>query len=703
MRYVSFVISVFAFIASGPAMAASATDSGGRPPVGGPPPGVASQSSGPHIDRDGNGIADALEQRLSGMAAGERVDVVVRFAVRADRAAAERAVGAFTVYREFSIIPGFAASMTAAQVQGLARVPGVVMVEEDFEVTTQLDGARADFGADRVNAGSPAYTGAGVGICIIDTGIDDGHEQFDDVGKIAGWTDLVNNQPDPYDDHGHGSHVANIAAGAGTGGPSAPGLRGVAPGAKIYAVKTLNSAGSAPESTVITAVEWCANQLGVHIISMSLGTAGGSNGQDSLSVAVNNAVTNYGKIAVIAAGNSGPGNETVGSPGAAAQAITVGAAANYTGDHGVYLVSFSSRGPTLDGRLKPEIVAPGVRINAAAANSADGNGDGASDGYFSISGTSMATPFAAGALALAVQASGFTLTPALAKTYLAQSAQDRGAAGGDNEYGHGLIDVYHLAALASGCSSAMPCTPTSLPQYQRFEASVASGGTWFSPDIVIGADAVNVPIAAIVTINGQPICPYGASVWCDLLGGWEWNPDLDEQLVNANGSGVSANAGDITLSECQLSGEWCGSVKGAARQETVHYIPRTTGTFKIKVYSFSGAGSFAVDLSTGPVVAATPPPPDTNEAPVAVNDSVTAKRNRSKVIAVLANDSDPDGDPLTVSSVADPPNGTTIINGDGTVTYTPTTGFIGTDSFNYSVSDGQGGAASALVTVKVRR
>jgi hypothetical protein len=93
----------------------------------------------------------------------------------------------------------------------------------------------------------------------------------------------------------------------------------------------------------------------------------------------------------------------------------------------------------------------------------------------------------------------------------------------------------------------------------------------------------------------------------------------------------------------------------------------------------------------------------TNRNPVAVDDTATTVNGFPVTINVLANDSDPDGDPLTVTGVTDPPNGTAVNNGDGTVTYTPDCGFFGIDTFDYTISDGQGGTDTGTVTVRNRK
>lgn len=115
---------------------------------------------------------------------------------------------------------------------------------------------------------------------------------------------------------------------------------------------------------------------------MSLGTSGSSDGTDTVSQAVNRAA-DAGIIPVVAAGNSGPARYTIGSPGAAAKAITVAAMAD-PNELGFGLASFSSRGPTRDERVKPDIAAPGVAIMAPKANT--------TSQYVAYSGTSMATP-----------------------------------------------------------------------------------------------------------------------------------------------------------------------------------------------------------------------------------------------------------------------------------------------------------------------
>ncbi len=552
-------------------------------------------------DRDANRISDDFDAVLENARPNDRFSVLVTYSGRGSAASAQREVGSFELKQEYRGVHGFAATMSAAQITSLARNPNVHRIERDITLTATLDASRRDFGIDRARADYPGVTGAGAGICILDTGLDATHEQFD--SKAITFKDFVGTSTTPYDDHGHGTHVANIAAGDGTGGAGAPVFGGVAPSSALWIGKVLDGAGNGEDSAIVSGIEWCESQAGVRVISMSLGTVEGSDGQDMLSVAVNNAVTNFGKSVVVAAGNSGDMPGSVGSPGAAAQALTVGAVAEWSapvnaggGRHsdGVYLAPFSSRGPTLGNVMKPDVAAPGVSVAAAAANVAGGNS------YVAYDGTSMATPFVAGTVALAMQANP-ALTSAGVKQLVESKAQDRGPAGKDNDWGAGLLDGYAVVAAASGASSY---TPTAFPAHSHVIGSAPNNGQW-SHQFTIGSDALAVPIAATITLNGQANCVFP---WPGGCLAWEWDPDLEARLYAPDGTILSE-------STCAADDE-CG----IGRQETVHAMPTTAGTYTVQVYvcntSCGGngqGGSFAVDLSHGP--AGTTPP--ANQPPVA--------------------------------------------------------------------------------------
>jgi serine protease AprX len=184
-------------------------------------------------------------------------------------------------------------------------------------------------------------------------------------------------------------------------------------------------------SDVMDGVEWAVDQ-GAHIINLSLGEAGSSDGIDPLSDLCEAAVKR-GVVVVAAAGNEGPMGYTVGSPAAAPNVITVGAASDLN-----RIAEFSSRGPTADGRPKPDIVLPGVDI--VAARSQGTNMGTPVDAYYtSASGTSMATPHAAGLCALVLQTAP-KLTPCEVKRLIVSTAFDLGF--GPNTQGAGLADAW---------------------------------------------------------------------------------------------------------------------------------------------------------------------------------------------------------------------------------------------------------------------
>ncbi|RLJ06743.1 MAG: hypothetical protein DRP12_03580, partial [Candidatus Aenigmatarchaeota archaeon] len=234
-------------------------------------------------------------------------------------------------------------------------------------------------------------------IAILDTGIDYTHPDLGgctqagflagNCSKVIGGWDFVNQDSDPMDDHGHGTHCAGIAAGNGT-------LKGVAPEARLLAYKVLDEYGAGYWSWVISGIEQAVKD-GADIISMSLGGPGDPD--DPVSQAVDEAV-DAGVVVVVAAGNSGPLYETLGSPGVARKAITVGAS-----DKSDTLAGFSSRGPTSIGTIKPDILAPGVNICSARWDEAWKGKECIDDKHVEISGTSMATPHVAGLVALIKQ------------------------------------------------------------------------------------------------------------------------------------------------------------------------------------------------------------------------------------------------------------------------------------------------------------
>lgn len=270
-------------------------------------------------------------------------------------------------------------------ITNLEHIPGIKkIIADDNRITIQSIEPQI-FPSNKVNQDSTVYqnpTGRNVTIAIFDTGVDYTHPALN--GNYLGGYDFVNDDPDPFDDHGHGTHVAGIAVGI---TPNAnEWLGGTAPDAKFYSCKVMDEQGTGSISSFLQAFEYAIdpNQDGdpsdkVDIISISAGDHEGLS-DDLLCQAANNAVRS-GIVVVAAAGNSGPEEATITSPGIAEYVIAVGAASNT-----YEVASFSSRGSYSYGRVKPDIIAPGVQINSTWL----------SGSYKVLSGTSMATPYVAG-------------------------------------------------------------------------------------------------------------------------------------------------------------------------------------------------------------------------------------------------------------------------------------------------------------------
>jgi len=350
-----------------------------------------------------------------------------------------------------NVLNAIVVEVSLEEAKEIEKLEGVKKVYLDKEVSVSLMDSVPLIYANYLQYGG--LTGEGVTIGIIDTGVDYTHgdlgecttEEFlaGTCGKVVGGYDFINNDNNPMDDHGHGTHVAATAAGNGV-------LKGVAPDADIYAYKVLSSSGSGLLSGVISAIEMSVdpNQDGyfsdhLDVISLSLGSSGG-NPDDPASIALDSAMDN-GVIAVVAAGNSGPKEQTIGSPGTSRKAITVGAI-----DKDKEIATFSSRGPVINGEEilnKPDVVAPGVNICAAEWDSAWSDKKCFDHEHVAISGTSMATPHVAGAAALLRQIFR-DMTPVEIKQRIMDTATDLGEP--INSQGAGLINLVAASGISNG-------------------------------------------------------------------------------------------------------------------------------------------------------------------------------------------------------------------------------------------------------------
>ncbi|HTY11919.1 MAG TPA: S8 family serine peptidase [Bacteroidota bacterium] len=282
--------------------------------------------------------------------------------------------------RQFSqVLNGASLSIPRSDIGRLASLSEVRKVYEDKKVTAFGTPSSAAFRPNTAQSDASMTGGKKIRVGVIDTGVDYLHEALGGgLGpgfKVAGGYDFVNGKSDPMDDNGHGTHVAGIIAG------NSAALKSMAPDVNLFAYKVLDASGNGNTSTVIAGIEQAMTDS-VDVINLSLGTSDGDP-DDILSEAVDRAVE-AGIVVVVAAGNDGDYG-TISSPGAAREALTVGAI-----DSLQAVASFSSKGPSnkIYG-IKPDVVAPGVNILSAKMGG----------GYITMSGTSMATPYVSAAAA----------------------------------------------------------------------------------------------------------------------------------------------------------------------------------------------------------------------------------------------------------------------------------------------------------------
>jgi len=350
------------------------------------------------------------------------------------------------VRHSYTLIAAIAASLPEAAIDALLQNPKVTVVEPDVPITLYDYAAELDntWGVKRIGAGevhADSNLGTGVKVAVIDTGIDYTHPELS--AQYAGGYDFVNDDDDPMDDNGHGTHVAGTVAAARDG----TGVVGVAPDVELYGLKVLGAGGGGSFSDVIAALEWCVNN-GIQITNNSYGSS--TDPGTLVKEAFDNAYA-AGVLHVAAAGNEGnPGgrNDCVGYPARYGSVIAV--AATTSNDT---RASYSSTGPDL------ELAAPGSSINSTVPGG----------GYAVYSGTSMASPHVAGTAAVVWYA-----YPGLSNAQVRQSMIDTAEPlGAHNHFGHGLV----RADLAVGVEP----DPEPDPEEHELTVSSTSGGAVSQP------------------------------------------------------------------------------------------------------------------------------------------------------------------------------------------------------------------------------
>jgi serine protease AprX len=394
------------------------------------------------------------------------VSVIVREATPASYQAERlvRAAGG-QVTTELPIIGGFSARVPGSALGRISDSPAVTAVWSDRKV--RVSSITEDLNRRAANtvwqqtiklgeARKSGYEGSGVTVALLDTGVRD---LPDLAGRIVASVDFTPDQ-DGIDYFGHGTHMAGIIAGDGT--MSQGKWKGVAPKAKLVSVKVAGADGTTDVSVVIAGLQWIyahRAQYDIKVLNLSFGTDSTQTYRtDPLDYAVEQLWLS-GVFVSTAAGNRGPDNRSINKPGDDPFVQTVGAAdlKNTTAPSDDILASFSSRGPTQDGFLKPEIVAPGVTMVSlrAEGSAIDMAYPGArvGDAYFKGTGTSQSAAVVSGLAALMLQANP-ALTPDVAKATLVGTAN---RANGRFGVGTGLVNA--KAAVDGAANRTFAATP----------------------------------------------------------------------------------------------------------------------------------------------------------------------------------------------------------------------------------------------------
>jgi serine protease AprX len=402
-------------------------------------------------------------------------------------------------------------------------------------------------------------TGAGIGVAVIDSGIATWHDDLTNTStklypygnqRVTKFVDFVNAQTQPYDDNGHGTHVAGIIAG--NGYDSEGHKAGAAPDANLIVLKVLDGSGHGTISNIIAALDWVlANHetYNIRVVNMSVGAAiHESAWTDPLTLAAKR-VVDAGVVVVGAAGNFGRNSLAhtqyggISAPGNAPWVLTVGASstqgtAKRTDD---IIGGYSSRGPSyLDWNAKPDLVAPGTGTVSLAAPSSTfyltrpmallgGTIATASLPYLSLTGTSMAAPVVAGTVALMLQANP-ALTPNAVKAILQYTAQQYPGYDALTQ-GAGFLNAVGAIRLARFYANAQP--GDKYPAQKMWSKHII----WGSHRLGNGAPKINANAFAVGTTWGGSKTDGGDNiVWgtlcstadCDNI---VWGTGLGDNIV----------------------------------------------------------------------------------------------------------------------------------------------------------------------------
>jgi serine protease AprX len=464
-----------------------------------------------------------------------------------------------TLGRSLPILNARAARLPNSRVLLLASSPLVNRIALDRLTLGSNEPTSATVGADVVRQ-QLGYDGAGIGVAVIDSGVINWHDDLADVNapttqRVDQFVDFVGGQSQPYDDYGHGTHVAGIIAG--NGADSNGDRTGIAPRARLVVLKVLDADGQGRISDVIAAIDYAVShktQFNIRILNMSIGSGVyESYDTDMLTQAAKRAVE-AGLVVVAAAGNHGRNDDgveqhgAISAPGNAPWVITVGASSHMgTADRADdTMAAFSSLGPTAyDFAAKPDLVAPGVgsyslsspgstlyeRWPEARLSGAEGAPD---TPYFSLSGTSQAAPVVAGTVALMLQANP-SLTPNAVKAILQYTAE--------------MYDGHSYLAQGAGFLNARGAVDLALA-FNTAAAARAPSPTEWSKQIVWGNHQVQGGDLIATTNAWHTDVAWGAAADAEdeLV---TWGESCSGTECGVGGSGWSTWGASCSGSNCE--------------------------------------------------------------------------------------------------------------------------------------------------------
>jgi subtilisin family serine protease len=680
-------------------------------------------------------------------APARQVKVIVRFKAPPG-AAGERAIenaGGKVRFR-YTIVPSLAATMPLAALDGLRHNPNVADIELDGHLTA-FDHAAVTGDLEYENAWGVEHIGSkpvhdagirgdGIRVAVIDTGIDYIHDipaaqeppvvdpEFN--GTYRGGWDFVNNDADPLDDNGHGTHVSGILAADHNGYL----VVGVAPEVELYALKVLGATGEGDYSGLIAALDWAVRN-DMDVVNMSLG---GRDVSATLQAAVE-AAANAGVVLVAAAGNVNP---------LVWQELFYGCAVAYPAAYPeVLATTFTNGSDALTGYSctgnAVDFAAPGDQVFSPVPVGPAGSCMFCSPyGYSAQSGTSMASPHLAGLVALVLDhgiadADGDgRLMPEIKAHLCASTVPGTRSFSGwtyAQLYGCGVINarkallenpppvgtgapeaVDDVAATAEDTSTDVdvlandsdadgdPLTVTAVSAPAHGAASINADGTvlyapapdYHGPDAftyTVG-DGLGNASTANVSVTVTPVNDPPVATPDELVTPRDQPATID---VLANDTDVDADPLAVAAVTQPDHGAVAFSSDGLLTYTpSADYSGPDTFTYTV----VDGAGGSAAGQVLVTVVAV-------NHPPVANPDAATTAEDQAVYIDVVANDTDVDGGILSATDVAQPAHGSATIAGDGTVLYQPWPDYHGPDVFTYVVRDGLGATATTQVEVTV--